>query len=249
MSDPSIYDATVPTQGSVALAHQQIIRVKRSGVFENITGDVNNLLDTATPVEVKREVYGTKGSDSSDTIAYNHVITFDVEAVRDENGSIAALQPWLVALLTVAKSKGAAGKIPAQVFDALDPAIPAFEGNFKVAVVPLNTGYADKGGYKFTLTSDGVVQDIPSPVAGDGKPQIESIPTPNGKTVGDQIVIRGYNLDTVTAGTIDSQAISKFTIVDANTIVIVIPATVAGAAPVVLTNPAGTSDPFTYTAA
>lgn len=247
MSDTSIYDATVPTEGSVALAHQQIIRVKRNGAFENITGDVNNLLDTPTPVTVKREVYGTKGSDSSDVIAYNHVITFDVEAVRDSSGAI--IQPWLKALITAGKSKGAANKVDAQVFDALDGSIDAVEGSFAVGFVPLNTGYADKGGYKFTLTSDGVVRDVPSPVAGDGKPAIESVPTANGKTTGDQLVIRGYGLDTVTSGTIDGQAISKITVVDPNTIVIVIPATVAGAAPIVLTNAAGDSAPFNYTAA
>lgn len=247
MSDSSIYDATVPTQGSVALAHQQIIRVKRSGVYENITGDVNNLSDATTPVTVKREVYGTKGVDSSDVIGLNHVVTFDAEAVRDDNGAI--IQPWLTALLVAARSKGAANKVDAQLFDALDGSLDATEGSYAVAVAPLNTGYADKGGYKFTLTSDGVVRDIPSPVAGDGKPQIESIPTPNGKTVADQLVLRGYNFGTVTAGTIDGQAISKIVIVDDNTIVIVIPATVAGAAPIILTNPAGASTAFNYTAA
>lgn len=247
MSDTTLYDASVPTAGSVALAHQQIIRVKRNGVFENITGDVNNLLDTPSPVTVKREVYGTKGTDSSDIIGYNHVLTFDVEAVRDDSGAI--IQTWLKALIAAGKAKGAANKVDAQVFDALDGSLDAIEGTFSVAWVPLNTGYADKGGYKFTLTSDGVVRDVPSPVAGDGKPSIESVPTPNGKTVGDQLVVRGYNLDSVTAGTIDGQAISKLVVVDANTIVVLIPATVAGAAPIVLTNPAGASDPFTYTAA
>lgn len=247
MSDPSIYDATVPTEGSVALAHQQIIRVKRLGTFENITGDVNNLLDTPTPVTVKREVYGTKGTDSSDVIGYNHVVTFDVEAVRDANGAI--IQPWLKALIKAGKSKGAANKVDAQVFDALDGSLDATEGSYAVGFVPLNTGYADKGGYKFTLTSDGVVRDVPSPVAGDGKPEIESIPTANGKTTGDQLVIRGYNLDSVTSGTIDGQAIAKITPIDENTLVIVIPATVAGAAPIILTNPAGASVAFNYTAA
>lgn len=248
MSDSSIYDATVPTEGSVALAHQQIIRVKRSGVFENITGDVNNLLDTPSPVTVKREVYGTKGTDSSDIIGYSHVVTCDVEAVRDDSGAI--IQPWLRALIKAGKSKGAANKVDLQLFDALDGSLDATEGSYSVAWVPLNTGYADKGGYKFTFTSDGVVRDVPSPVAGDGKPSVESIPTPNGKTVGDQLVIRGYNLDTVTAGTIDGANITKFTIVDANTMVVVIPATVAGAAPIILTNPNGASVTFDgYTAA
>lgn len=247
MSDPTIYNATAPTDGSVALAHQQIIRVKRLGVFENITGDVNNLLDTPTPVTVQREVYGTKGTQSQDIIGYNHVITFDVEAVRDDNGAIA--QPWLIALLNAGKSKGAANKLEAQVFDALDENVPAFEGTYSVAYLPLNTGFADKGGYKFTLTSDGVVEDITSPIAGTGEPIIESSLTPNGKTTGDVLVLRGYKFTGTTGITIDGQNATKFQVIDDYTLSVVIPATVSGAAAIVVTNAVGASDPFAYTAA
>lgn len=246
MSDHTLYDTTAPTAGSVALAHQQIIRVKRNGVFENITGDVNNLLDTPTPVTVPREVYGTKGTQSSDNIAYNHVITFDVEAVRDANGAIA--QPWLVPLLVAAKSKGAANKLEAQVFDALDENVPAFEGNFSVAVAPMNTGFADKGGYRFTFTSDGVVRDIVSPIAGTGEPVLESA-LPTLAAVGDQIVVRGYKLTGTLSATIDSIPVTEFIVVDDNTLVAVIPATVSGSAPISVTNGIGASTALPYQAA
>lgn len=247
MSDSSIYDATVPTAGSVALAHQRILRYKRSGVFENIVGDVNNLKLNPTPITIAREVYGTHGRDSQQVIGYNFAPTFDVEGVRDDNGVIA--QSWLVDMLNRSYSEGAANLGEFQIFDALDENLPAFQGVFSIAAAELNSGFKDKFGWSFTLTNDGVVDKIASPIAGDGKPVIESIPTPNGKTVGDQLVLRGYNLGTVTSGTIDGAAIVKITIVDANTIVILIPATVAGAAPIILTNPAGASDPINYTAA
>lgn len=247
VADHTLYDTTVPTAGSVALAHQQIIRVKRGGIFENITGDVNNLLDTPTPVTVNREVYGTKGSQSSDNIAYNHVITFDVEAVRDTTGAIA--QPWLVPLLVAAKSKGAANKVEAQVFDALDENVPAFEGNFAVAVAPLNTGYADKGGYRFTFTSDGVVRDIVSPIAGTGEPILESASPATGAAVGDIIVLSGYKLTGTTGLTMDGAVVTEFHTPDDNTLAFVVPATVSGAAPIIVTNATGPSATFAYTAA
>lgn len=246
-ADHTLYDTTVPTAGSVALAHEQIIRVKRGGVFENITGDVNNLLDTPTPVTVQREVYGTKGTQSSDNIAYNHVITFDVEAVRDSNGAIA--QPWLVPLLNAAKSKGAANKVEAQVFDALDENVPAFEGNFSVAVAPLNTGFADKGGYRFTFTSDGVVRDIVSPIAGTGEPVLESASPATGAAVGDVLVVSGYKLTGTTGITMGGEAVVEFNQYDDNTVAFVVPAAVAGSAPIIVTNATGPSAAFPYTAA
>ncbi|MFF1875906.1 hypothetical protein, partial [Kitasatospora herbaricolor] len=233
--------------GSVALAHQRILRYKRNGAFENIVGDVNNLKLNPTPITIPREVYGTKGRDSQQITGYNFAPTFDVEAVRDGTGAIA--QAWLVDMLNRAYSEGADNLGEFQIFDALDENLPAFQGSFSIAVAELNAGFKDKGGYAFTLTNDGVVDRITSPIAGSGKPVIESIPTANGKTVGDQLVIRGYNLGDVTAGTIDGAAITKFTPVDDQTLVILIPATVAGAAPIILTNPAGASTAFNYTAA
>ena len=131
MADHTLYDTTVPSQGSVALAHENILRIKRNGVFENVTGDINNFLPTPTPVTVPREVYGTKGTQSVDKIGDNWVLTFTAEGVRDENGAI--VQPWLIELVAAAGRKGAANKVDAQWFDALDDALPAYEGSFAVS--------------------------------------------------------------------------------------------------------------------
>lgn len=247
MSDPTIYNATAQTAGTLALAHQKIIRVKRLGVFENITGDCNNVAGVPTPITVARENYGNKGLPSVQKIGDSWVITFDTEAVRDDNGAIA--QPWLIALLNIAKAKGDDNQVEVQLFDGLDEDLGAIQGNFSVAVVDLNTGYADKGGYKFTLTSDGVVDDITSPIAGTGEPIIESSLTANGKTVGDVIVLRGYKFTGTTGVTIDAQAATKFQAIDDYTLTAVIPASVSGAAAIIVTNAIGASDPFSYTAA
>lgn len=249
MADHTLYDTTAPSAGSLALAHQKILRLKQAGVFTNITGDINNLAGNPTPITVNREVYGTKGRQSQDIIGYNFAPSFSVEGVRDPvTKQLVAAQAWLVDLLDAAYSEGEDNKREFQWFDALDERLPAFEGKFSVAVADLNTGYADKGGWTFTLTNDGIVQRIPSPIAGTGIPIIESA-SPAGLTVGDQIVVRGYNFTGTTGITVDAATVTEFIVVDAYTIVLVIPATVAGAAPVVVTNGDGPSAEFTYQAA
>lgn len=245
MSDHTLYDTTVPSEGSVALAHQNILRIKRLGVFENVTGDINNLLPTPTPVTIAREVYGTKGVQSIDKIGDNWVVTFSAEGVRDDDGAI--VQPWLIELIAIAGLKGAANKVDIQWFDALDEALPAYEGSFSVSYVPGATGYADKALFNFTLTSNGVIPPITSPIAGTGAPILESA-TPSGLTVGDLIVVRGYNLDTAVSATIDGVAVAEIRPVDSNVIVLLIPAAVAGSAPIIVTNGVGASAPLPYTA-
>lgn len=246
MADQTMYNTTVPSQGSVALAHESIIRVKRLGVFENITGDVNNLLDTPTPVTVQREVYGTKGTQSTDKIGENHVITFTAEAVRNAGGSI--VQPWLIALLAAAASKGAANKVEVQIFDARDDAVPSFQGTFTVSQVPGNTGYADKRTYSFTLTSDGVVTQITSPIAGTLVPILESA-SPTLQAPGEIIVVRGYKLGSTVSATIKAIAVVKLRVIDDYSITLLIPATVTGSSPIIVTNAAGASAALPYTAA
>ncbi|MCK2024063.1 hypothetical protein KZC52_14080 [Microbacterium sp. kSW2-24] len=248
MSDHTLYDTTAPSAGSLALAHQKILRVKQNGVFINITGDINNLAGNPTPITVQREVYGTKGRTSGDIIGYNFAPSFSAEGVRDPaTKQLVASQAWLVDLLDAAFSEGEDNKREFQWGDALDERLPWFQGKFSVAVADLNTGFADKGGWTFTLTNDGVVDRIESPIAGDGSPTIESA-APAGQGVGDLIVLRGYGLDTVTAVTIDGAAVSKLIPVD-NGIAVLIPTGVAGTAAIIATNPAGASEPFDYTAA
>lgn len=250
MADTTLYDTTAPSVGSLALAHQRLIRQKIAGVFTNITGDVNNLALNPTPITVQREVYGTKGRTSQDIIGYNYAPTFNVEVVRDPvTKQIVAAQAWFKDLVDAAFSEGEANKREFQLFtDALDETMPVLEGKFSVAYSEANTGYADKAVVTFTLANDGVIGQVPSPIAGTGAPIIESA-TPPGQAPGDQIVVRGYNFTGTTTITVDAQSVLEYVVVDFYTIVLVIPATVAGAAAIIVTNPDGASAPFAYTAA
>ena len=247
MSDQTLYNTTAQTEGSLQLAHEKILRVKRGGVFENITGDCNNINGLPTDVTQGRENYGNKTTQSMEKIGENWVITTDVEAVRDETGAIA--QPWLIALLNIAKSKGAANKVDVQLFDGKDENLPAIEGNFSVSVAPLKTGFAESGGYKFTFTSNGVVDYITSPIAGTGEPITESVSPASGAAVGEIIVLRGYKFTGTTGITIDGAAVVEFTVYDDNTLAVLVPATVAGPAPIIVTNATGASAAFAYVAA
>jgi len=255
MSDTTLYDTTAPSEGSVALAHQRIIRQKVDGVFVNITGDVNNLALNPTPITVAREAYGFKGKPAMDIIGYSFAPTFTIETIRDPaTKQVVVSQGWLVDLIAAAYQAGEDNRLEFQIItDALDERFPAFEGKFSVAVADLATGAADKGGYNVTLTSFGDVAILDeNPIAGNGTPIVETA-TPSGATVGDQLVLRGYNFEGVTGITIDGQAVTKFKGPDQgledNTIVLVIPATVAGSAPIVVTNGAGAGASKPYTAA
>lgn len=251
MADLTLYETTAPSEGSLALAHQRLIRVKQAGVFVNITGDVNNLALNPTPITVQREVYGTKARTSTDIIGYNFAPTFNVEVVRDPvSKQIVAAQAWFKDLVAAAFSEGAANKREFQLFtDAMDEDMPVFEGSFSVAYSEANTGFADKGVVTFTLANDGVVQELAeSPLAGDGTPILESA-TPAGQAVGESIVVKGHNLTGVVSATIDGVAVVEITPVDQYTVVLLIPTGVTGPAPIVVTNGAGASDPLAYTAA
>ena len=83
MADTTLYDTMAPSVGSVALAHQKLLRMKVGGVFINITGDLNNLQFNPTKITVPREVYGQKGRPAEDVIGYSYAPSFDVEVVRD----------------------------------------------------------------------------------------------------------------------------------------------------------------------
>ncbi|MEQ6899283.1 IPT/TIG domain-containing protein [Microbacterium sp. KR10-403] len=251
MSDSTLYDTTAPSEGSLALAHQKLLRLKQSGAFVNITGDINNLALNPTPITVQREVYGTKGRNSTDIIGYNFAPTFDVEVMRDPvTKEVVAAQAWVIDLINAAYAEGGANKRDFQIItDALDERFPTFEGTFSVAVADLNTGYADKGGFRFTLNNDGVVERLStSPIAGTGEPLLESA-SPTGQAPGDLIVVRGYRLGSTVSATVGGTAVTELRVVDDNTLVLQIPTGITGSAPIIVTNSVGASNSQPYTAA
>lgn len=252
MGDPTLYNTMTPSAGSVTLAHERVIRLKLSGVFVNMTADINNLALNPTPITVPREVYGNRAKGSEDVIGYNFAPSFDVEVVRDPvTKQIVAAQAWVLDLMKAAYATGELNKRTIQIItDAFDERFPAFEGKFSVTVAEGATGYADKGILRFTLKNSGDTAILAvSPIAGTGVPVIETV-TPTAQAAGSLIVVRGYGLGTTVSATVKAVAVTELRIVDANQLVIRIPTgTTAGAAPVIITNDKGASTAYAYTAA
>ena len=81
-----------------------------------------------------------------------------------------------------------------------------------------------------------------------GPPAVGSA-LPSGQTVGDSLVLTGVRFTGTTAISIDGQPVTNFDVISDTQITLVIPASVAGAAEIVVTNAAGASAAYAYTAA
>ena len=81
-----------------------------------------------------------------------------------------------------------------------------------------------------------------------GVPVISSA-LPSGQAVGDSLVLTGARFTGMTAVTIDGATVINVDVISDSQIVLVIPATVSGTAPIIVTNAAGASTAYTYAAA
>ena len=63
------------------------------------------------------------------------------------------------------------------------------------------------------------------------------------------LVVSGYKLTGTSGITMGGAAVTEFNAYDDNTVAFVVPATVAGSAPIIVTNATGASAAFPYTAA
>jgi len=81
-----------------------------------------------------------------------------------------------------------------------------------------------------------------------GVPVISSA-LPSGQAVGDSLVLTGARFTGTTAVTIDGATVTNRDVISDSQIVLVIPATVSGTAPISVTNAAGASTAYTYAAA
>lgn len=91
-------------------------------------------------------------------------------------------------------------------------------------------------------------EDGPSMHTPSTLPVISTV-TPTGGAVGDVVKVSGTRFVGVTGITMDAVTVTDYQVHDANTIYLAIPATVSGAADVVVTTSAGASTAYEYTAA
>jgi hypothetical protein len=99
-----------------------------------------------------------------------------------------------------------------------------------------------------TLAGDGAMDLITNPLLGSQVPLIASA-LPTAQTAGNQVTVMGQNFTGTTGITVNAVSVGtgKFTVLNDNTIVFVMPAGSAGAGNIIVTNAAGASTSFTYT--
>jgi hypothetical protein len=124
----------------------------------------------------------------------------------------------------------------------------AYEGYAFVTIERANVGNADAGVFNVTMTGQGKRIKIANPFAGWGAaaPTVTAA-TPAGAAVGALVTITGTNFTTATSVKFLAVSATVFTIVGGSSIVAVMPAGVAGSAPVTVINPTGTSNALPYT--
>ena len=81
-----------------------------------------------------------------------------------------------------------------------------------------------------------------------GVPAI-TVALPSGQAVGDALVLNGIRFTGTTGITVDGQTVTNYDILSDGVISLVIPASVSGAANIVVTNASGASTAYAYTAA
>lgn len=252
MSDPSLFAASVPTEGTGANPFEWLLDLEigdPTPAWVNCP-DVDNLNPTFPPLTKTRSSYATKGRTINNKFGETCTLVFDAEKVRDNTGAIA--QGWLKALLKASHGEDAANRVNARFYDALDPSADAeaYQAIFSVDSMArkstANTGTEGEW-YTVTLTSYSDVEQITTPV-------VNSIATitsalPDGQAAGEVVTLVGTGFASASAITVGGVAAPLFDIVSDTKIYVTLPAGTAGSAPIIVTNPAGASAAKAYTRA
>lgn len=214
---------------------------------------ISDVAPGVKPVTKDQSSYDDFGSPNDSKISEEWDLGFTVLVNRLSSGLYA---PEVEALKAYTEPNALGELATAQVrwydkpFSGTANANDAYSGFATVTIDRGASGNADVGSWKIQLAGKGKRTQIANPFTGWGVviPTIASI-TPSGLTVDDQVRIDGANFLGTTGITIDTVSVVDFLVVSAGTIVAVIPAAVAGAAPVIVTNAAGASAAFAYAAA
>lgn len=130
----------------------------------------------------------------------------------------------------------------------------AFEAWVSVAQTPPTTGTVGAtSDIVHTLTTQGTILEIANPYAGAGvavAPVVSSV-SPEGRGIGEIVTIAGSGFTAAATVTIDGVALTpaEISYIGPNRLDVIIPATAAGAADVIVTTTAGASNAVSYAVA
>lgn len=247
MANHDVWDAIEATDGTPANSFEFLLDLWKDGGWLTFA-DVTNVNPAFTDKTRARQTYAMKGADAMLAYARNLVLTWDHEAVRDENGQF---QPELQDLIDASKSLGMANQRRIRAYDALG-ADYALDGDFAISVTRTNTGWDDPGFFTITATQYKFRGWIANPVLTGNIPSELSV-APVTAAGGAKVYIQGRNLADVASpagvkfGGTNATAIE---VVSDSLIVATVPGTGGASAPIVVTNPSGaaTAIPFNRTA-
>lgn len=140
-----------------------------------------------------------------------------------------------------------------------DAAVYRFEAAYRAKVTAKTdralSRSAETFGFTFGLFRDPVLdktfrraEDGPS-MHGSSLLPVVANATPSGAAVGDVLKVTGNRFTGVTGITLDGETVTDYQVHDTNTLYIVVPAAVTGAADLIVTTSAGASNTYEYTAA
>lgn len=163
--------------------------------------------------------------------------------------SAVAYDPGQEFLRTKSDSVGVAARVHLRWYEMepSGPRVEAYEGWGTVEWSEDGGGMDANSTVTFKVNGDGARTPITHPQTGTALLPIVATVTPAGQSVGEQVMLSGYNLGAVTAISFDSTAVVNFTIVDGQHIVAQIPTGAVGVGDVTVTSPAGTSTAVSYT--
>lgn len=205
---------------------------------------------TFPPVSTDVQTYDDLGADNADITGRSFAGAFTVQGNRSL--TTGKYLPEVEAIIAASRAKSEAAVLDVRFYHKPESGTPnptdAGRALVTVEATRQNTGNAEVEVHAVSLTGKGEFEPIANPFTGWGAtaPVISSV-DPEGAAEGDLITITGTGFLGATAITLDAVAADEYAVVNAASIIAVVPAGVAGDVPVVVTTAAGASDPFTFT--
>lgn len=196
--------------------------------------------------------YDDLGAANEEVDGRSFATSFTVQGNRSTTSGL--YLPEVEAILAAGKAKGDAAVIDVRWYHKPEVGTPnpndAGRAFATVEFSRQNTGNTGSEVFSVTLTGKGEFTPIVNPFTGWAAtaPVLSGV-TPAGKGAGEMVVVNGAGLLGATAVTVDGDPAAEFVVISASSIAVILPAGDAGAVPVVVTTPGGTSAAFTYTRA
>lgn len=211
---------------------------------------ISGYAPTFPPATTDVTTYDDLGATNEDVTGRGFAAAFTVQGNRSSTTGL--FLPEVEALIAAGRAKMEGAVVDVRFYHKPESGTPsptdAGRAQCRVEVSRQNTGNADIEVFAVTLTGKGEYEPIANPFTGWGAtaPLIAAVGD-EGTESGDLVTLTGSGFLGATAVTFDGIASPDFEVVNAASIIAVLPADGAGIVPVIVTTPAGASAPFGFT--